>query len=195
MSTQALSPELTEARDMLLMKLMGKYVGTTTVTVATTYNLRGRAKVRPGLSYKEFKPLFFPASGRYFIAPVAFALILFAVVPKAGQFWYGLLILGVLMLVAALISDERKGHRIHIDDKGIGIEGTFYPWVDLSETAILTGFNDTNPKNPHMQEYLVIVFAKGGRKEFSIEKYHAFWGITSELSRYIEYFKTPASAG
>lgn len=194
-----ISPSLVEARDMLLSELKERYYGTSRVDVASTFALRSLARVPAGTPFKEFKPGLFTSYARSYIVPLVVGIILVSLF-TLGQVVYWMIIIGVLMIVTSLIADNRRGHRLHIDDKGITIEGSTYWWSDVAETAILTGTVHVNTREQRDITYLILVFRQGGYRKLDLGKYHAFWGLNAELSRYIEYFKAsatgpPASTG
>ena len=187
-------PALEEARDILMNRLTREFTGTIRVDVASTATRRSRTQLRPGIPSKEFKPRLFTGHARSYVVPFAVAILLFAIIPTS-QVIYWLVIVGVLMLVTSLISDNRDGHRIHLDQRGITIGGATYVWDALSDTVILTGIVNPGARNAHVFENLVLVFKQGGYRLLDLERYTAFGGIAPELSRYIEYFKPSASGG
>lgn len=189
MTPPELSPDLVEARDLLLSALMEKHYGLVRVDVSPTAALRGLARVRPGTASKEFKHGLFVSYARSYIVPLAVAFILVGIL-TLGQFVYWMIIIGVLMIVTSLIADDRRGHRIHIDDKNLTIEGSTFAWSDVAETAILTATIRADSRSPDDIYYLLVVLRQGGYRQFDLGKYHAFWGLRTELSRYIEYFKS-----
>lgn len=193
MTPPELSPEMVEARALLLSDLMEKHYGLVRVDVSPTAALRGLARVRPGTASKEFKHGLFMSYARSYIVPLAVALILVSIL-TLGQFVYWMIIIGVLMIVTSLIADNRRGHCIHIDDKNLTVEGSAFAWNDIAGTAILTATLRADSRSPDDIYYLLVVFRQGGYRQFDLGKYHAFWGLRTELARYIEFFKATASA-
>lgn len=174
---------------MLLSTLMEEHHGLVKVDVSPTAALRGLARVRPGTASKEFKHGLFVSYARSYIVPLAVAFILVGIL-TLGQFVYWMIIIGVLMIVTSLIADDRRGHRIHIDDKNLTVEGSTFAWSDVADTAIITATIRADSRSPDDKYYLLVVLRQGGYREFDLGKYRAFWGLRTELSRYIEYFKS-----
>ncbi|TDW99240.1 hypothetical protein [Dinghuibacter silviterrae] len=98
-----------------------------------------------------------------------------------------------LWFVKSYFFNDTLNYSIHIDVNGMTIDDILYKWSEVDETAILDR-SATRGRSIHTEEHLVLTFKSGGYQKFDLRHFVVFWGITGELSRYIEFFKAKATA-
>ena len=165
----------------------------TGLTIETTNDFVGSKKVTQDLTEKIFKP------DKYFkLAVLTFGFIIVAVVVKetfiksnasVGGLIFGYIFSAIIIYTAIkqFYFDKALNYLITIDRTGISIDEKTFPWKDIYETAILT-----KGGGKYKTKYLIIAMNDLTTYEkFELTQFINlnFWGFSSTLSKFIEYFK------
>ena len=165
----------------------------TGLTIETTKDFVGSKKVTQDVSEKSFKP------DTYFkIAVLTFGILILAIALKetffkssanVGGLIFGYCFSGIIIYTAIkqFYFNKALNYLITIDKSGVSIDEKKFLWKDIYDTAIIT-----KGGGKYKTKYLIIVMNDMTTYEkFELTQFINlnFWGFSSTLSKYIEYFK------
>ena len=164
----------------------------TPVRIYPTAEYIGSKQVKQDISEKKFRPdIFFKLAVLMLLSgflTLTFTKTFFkSDINALGRiFIYLLLSLLIYGAIKQFFFDRSLNYEILIDNLGITIKEKTYSWRDIIDTAILT-IGPGSAKN----KYLIIIFKDKSYEKFDLTHFINlnFWGFSSTLSKYIEYFK------
>ena len=164
------------------------------LSIETTNEFIGSKRVVEDITEKKFKPdIFF----KYGVLMFAFGLLgltfreTFSNKANTGGLIFGYAFSAIIIFTAIkqFFYDKSLNFEILIDRTGIIIDNKTFLWKDIYETAILT-----KRSGKYKTKYLIVALNNMTTYEkFELTHFinHKFWGFSSTLSKYIEYFKPP----
>ena len=164
----------------------------TPVRIYSTEEYVGSKHVKQEITEKKFKPnIFFKLFALMFITGLlasTFTGTFFkSDITIPGRVFIYLLV-GFLLIgaIKQFFFDKSVNYNILIDKSGIRVNDQPYLWSDILETGILTLGAGLNPS-----KYLILLLKNKTYEKFDLTHFIDlnFWGCSSTLSKYIEYFK------
>lgn len=163
------------------------------MTIETTAEFVGSKRLKEDIVEKTFKP---DNYFKYAVLTFAFGVLVLTVKETFFKsnantigLVFGYVFSGILIFTAIrqFFYDMSLNYVIHLDNKGISIDDKLFEWNNIYETAILT-----KPAGNSKIKYLIIAFNdRNSYEKFELTHFINlnFWGFSSTLSKYIEYFK------